>query len=317
MIPWSESQKKRRRRGRPYVYLPTVILRCFIVRLWFRLDSNNALHEFLELDYPYNKKIMKRCGLTQIPDRRTFDRRLKTISIDIRERIATMTSLFLSERMIDPYIVAIDSTLLKAKGSVWHKSSMDKGIVPRSGIDTDARWGFSHTRGWIFGYKLHLISSTGSIIVPLAADFTTANVQDNQIYNPMISSSSLSQETCFVIGDSGYDDHKLYDLSTKRGFELVCPVQRYEHTPADRLELIQFYESELGQAIYSWRSKSIEPLIEHIKSVFRIDPLPIIGYQKAAGIVLLSVLLYQILVYYNYKTRGSQQPKSIKHMLCS
>jgi hypothetical protein len=260
---------------------------------------------------------MKRCGLTQIPDRRTFDRRLKTISIDIRERIATMTSLFLSERMIDPYIVAIDSTLLKAKGSVWHKSSMDKGIVPRSGIDTDARWGFSHTRGWIFGYKLHLISSTGSIIVPLAADFTTANVQDNQIYNPMISSSSLSQETCFVIGDSGYDDHKLYDLSTKRGFELVCPVQKYEHTPADRLELIQFYESELGQAIYSWRSKSIEPLIEHIKSVFRIDPLPIIGYQKAAGIVLLSVLLYQILVYYNYKTRGSQQPKSIKHMLCS
>jgi hypothetical protein len=316
LIPWPESQKKRRR-GRPYVYLPTVILRCFIVRLWFRLDSNNALHEFLELDYPYNKKIMKRCGLTQIPDRRTFDRRLKTISIDIRERIATMTSLFLSERMIDPYIVAIDSTLLKAKGSVWHKSSMDKGIVPRSGIDTDARWGFSHTRGWIFGYKLHLISSTGSIIVPLAADFTTANVQDNQIYNPMISSSSLSQETCFVIGDSGYDDHKLYDLSTKRGFELVCPVQKYEHTPADRLELIQFYESELGQAIYSWRSKSIEPLIEHIKSVFRIDPLPIIGYQNAAGIVLLSVLLYQILVYYNYKTRGSQQPKSIKHMLCS
>ena len=91
-----------------------------------------------------------------------------------------------------------------------------------------------------------------------------------------------------MIGDSGYDDHKLYDLSTKRGFELVCPVQRYEHTPTDRLELIQFYESELGQAIYSWRSKSIEPLIEHIKSVFRIDPLPVRGYQKAAGIVLLS-----------------------------
>jgi hypothetical protein len=27
------------------------------------------------------------------------------------------------------------------------------------------------------------------------------------------------------------------------------PITRYEHTPADRLELIQFYESELGQAI--------------------------------------------------------------------
>ena len=321
MIPWSESQKKvkRRRRGRPYVYSPTIILRCFIVRLWFRLDSNNALHEFLELDYPYNKKVMKRCGLTQIPNRRTFDRRLKTISLDIKERIAVMTSLFLSERMIDPYIVAIDSTLLKAKGSVWHKSSMIKGVVPCSGIDTDAKWGFSHSKGWIFGYKLHMISSTGSTVVPLAADFTTANIQDNQMYNPMTSSTTNTPEEkiCYMIGDSAYDDQKLYDLSINRGFELICPVQRYEHTPADRLELIQFYESELGQAIYSWRSKSIEPLIEHIKSIFRIDPLPVRGYQKAAGIVLLSVLLYQILVYYNYKTRRSQRTKSIKHMLCS
>jgi DDE family transposase len=309
---------KRRRRGRPYVYSPTIILRCFIVRLWFRLDSNNALHEFLELSYPYNKKIMKRCGLTQIPDRRTFDRRLKTISIDIKERIAIMTRLFVCEKMINPYIVAIDSTLLKAKGHVWHKSSMNKGIVPRSGIDTDARWGFSHTKGWIFGYKLHLISSTGSTIVPLAADFTTANVQDNQLYNPMTASFSLfTEETYFMIGDSGYDDQKLYDLSINRGFELVCPVQRYVNTSTKRLHLIEFYESELGQAIYSWRSKSIEPLIEHIKSVFRIDPLPVRGYQNAAGIVLLSVLLYQILVYYNYKTRHSQRPKAIKHMLCS
>jgi hypothetical protein len=82
------------------------------------MDSNNALHEFLELDYPYSKKILKRCDLTQIPDRRTFDRQLKTISIDIKERIAVLTRLFVCEKMIDPYIVAIDSTLLKAKESV-------------------------------------------------------------------------------------------------------------------------------------------------------------------------------------------------------
>ncbi len=282
--------KRRNSRGRPYVYSQTVIMKCFIVRIWFRLDSNNALHEFLEMDYPYNKKIMKACGLTQIPDRRTFDRRLRTISTDIKERIVVMTNHFIYEGMIDPYIVAIDSTLLKAKGHIWHKSSMKKDIIPRSGIDTDARWGFSHTKGWIFGYKLHLISSTGPIIVPLAADFTTANVQDNQLYNPMtaLSSSLITEETCFMIGDSGYDDQKLYDLSINRGFELVCPVQRYEHTSTKRLHLIEFYESELGQAIYSWRSKSIEPLIEHLKQVFRIDPLLIRGYHKAAGLVLLS-----------------------------
>ncbi|MBV9178945.1 MAG: transposase, partial [Nitrososphaeraceae archaeon] len=311
-MPWPESNIKRR--GRPYVYHPTVILRCFVVRMWFRLDSNRALHDFLAMDYyPYNRKIMKACGLTCLPDRRTFDRRLTNISVDIKEKIAAMAVLFVKENFVDPYIVAIDSTLLRAKGHLWHKSSMIKGIVPRSGIDIHARWGFSHTKGWVFGYKLHITASTGSLIVPLSADFTQADVQDNQIY-PTIT-SSLLQGVRYMAADSGYDDYKLYNMSITRGFELVCPVSEiYSHTSNDRLQLIEFYESKLGQIIYSWRGISIEPLIEHIKGVFKIDPLQVRGYQKAAGLVLLSVLLYQIIVYYYCKTR-KEHPKAIKHML--
>ena len=53
-----------------------------------------------------------------------------------------MGYLFVTEvRLVDPSITAIDSTLIKAKGHVWHKSSMKKGIVPCSGIDTDAMVG--------------------------------------------------------------------------------------------------------------------------------------------------------------------------------
>jgi hypothetical protein len=164
--------------GRPYVYSSTVILRCFVVRIWFRLDSNRALHEYLAMEMPYNKKVMRVCGLSRIPNRRTFDRRLATISNDIKNRITTMDKLFVLEKIVDPSILSADSTLIEAKGHVWHKSSMKKKVLPCSGIDTDAMWGFSHTKGWIFGYKLHLISSTnGSIIVPLAADFTTAKYQ--------------------------------------------------------------------------------------------------------------------------------------------
>ena len=126
---------------------------------------------------------MKACGLTSLPDRRTFDRRLSTISADIKDRIATMASLFVKENLVDPYIIAIDSTVFRAKGDLWHKSSIIKGLVPSSGIDTDARWGFSHlSRQWIFGYKLHITSSPGSLIIPLSADFTQADVQDNQRY---------------------------------------------------------------------------------------------------------------------------------------
>jgi hypothetical protein len=315
LVLWPKSQHKKRR-GRPYVYSPTVILRCFVVRIWLRLDSNRSLHDYLAMDYPYNRRVLRVCGLTSLPDRRTFDRRLSTISVDIKERISTMGNLFVKERLVDPYIVTIDSTLIRAKGHLWHKSSMIKGIVPRSGIDIDARWGFSHTKQWIFGYKLHITASTGSLIVPLSADITRADIQDNQIY-PAIT-SSLPQGVRYMAADSGYDDHKLYNLSIdRRGFELVCPVSEiYNNTSSERLQLINFYESELGRAIYSWRGISVEPLIEHIKDIFKIDPLPVGGYQKAAGITLLSVLLYQIIVYYNCKTH-KQHPRAIKHMLGS
>ena len=114
--------------------------------------------------------------------------------------------------------------------------------------------------------------------------------------------------------DPGYDDHKLYDLSTELGFRLVCPVQRYKNTPANRIKLIKFYRSRVGQVIYSLRSTSIEPLIGRIKSTFRIDPSPVRGYTKSYAIVLLSVLLYQILVYYNCKT-DRDSPMAIKYML--
>ena len=236
------------------------------------------------MEIPYNKKVMKGCGLSRVPSRRTFDRRLATISNDIKNRITTMGKLFVRDKIIDPSVLSTDSTLIKAKGHVWHKSSMEKGVVPRSGIDTGAMWGFSHTKGWIFGYKLHLISSTiGSIIVPLAADFTTANIPDNQIYSILTASLPVTiiKRTLYMSADPGYDDHELYDLSTDMGFRLVCPVQRYKNTPVDRIKLIEFYESNVGQTIYSLRSISIEPLIGHIKSAFRIDPLPVRGYAKS------------------------------------
>ena len=139
-------------RGRPYVYSPTVILRCFVVRIWFRLDSNRALHEYLAMEMPYNKKVMRVCGLSRIPNRRTFDRRLATISNDIKNRITTMGKLFVDDKIIDPSILSTDSTLIKAKGHVWHKSSMKKKVVPYSGIDTDAMWGIQSYKGldiWI------------------------------------------------------------------------------------------------------------------------------------------------------------------------
>ena len=124
--------KPRKKRGKPYYYSSTVMVRCFIVRVWIRIPSNNVLHHYFSIDKLYNRKVMRVCGLDRLPDRRTFDRRFKTISIDIRSRIDAMGMLFIKDGLVDP--ISVDSSLLKAKGHVWLRSNT-KNEVPRSGID--------------------------------------------------------------------------------------------------------------------------------------------------------------------------------------
>ena len=44
-----------------------------------------------------------------------------------------------------------------------------------------------------------------------------------------------------MIADPGYDDKELYGYSKKTlGIDLVCPVERYESTPKERLDLYVF-----------------------------------------------------------------------------
>ncbi len=80
--------------------------------------------------------------------------------------------------------------------------------------------GYSHTKGWIFGYKLHLPCTTGKIIVPRTADgTTTANVPDNRMYIPLTTSSLVFSllSVLYMIADPGYDDKRLYEYSKSIG----------------------------------------------------------------------------------------------------
>jgi hypothetical protein len=54
---------------------------------------------------------LKACGLASLPDKKTFDRMLSTISVDIKERIAVMAVLFVKKRLVDPYIVYLNKQM--------------------------------------------------------------------------------------------------------------------------------------------------------------------------------------------------------------
>ncbi len=86
-----------------------------------------------------------------------------------------------------------------------------------------------------------MVSSTGSVVAPLSAYVTVANVQDNQVYQGLTSclSSTVLKKIYYMVADPGYNnDWNLYDLSMQMGFQLVCPVRRYKTTSSKDFWLI-------------------------------------------------------------------------------
>ena len=59
-----------------------------------------------------------------------------------------------------------------------------------------------------------MVASTGSITEPLSADFTTANIPDNQMYSILTARSSVPltiiKKTLYMSANPGYDNHELY-----------------------------------------------------------------------------------------------------------
>ncbi len=298
------------RRGRPYVYPTILMVQLFIIKSWMRFPSNNTFHYFLFIKNS-NDKLLQVCKLTQIPNRRTIDRRFQVLPID--KIIGTIGNLFLSEKLVNNSSASVDSSLLKAAGPVWHKSDMKNNHLPIAGIDTDAKWGFSKSKGWIFGYKLHMSCSTGKLIVPLSACITTANVHDSKPYEKL--TESLAGLMNNILADPAYDDSSLYESTNNYDMRLICPIKKYPRTPPDRIKLVKFYNSKEGQELYSQRKISIEPLFEYLKDMFNIRVLPVKGFEKVKSFVLICVLVYQLAVYYNCVTEV-ENPRIVKRMLC-
>lgn len=55
-------------------------------------------------------------------------------------------------------------------------------------LPPDVKWGFLNSKGWVFGYKLHMSCSTDKLIVLLSTDVTTANVHDCTMYCTLVES---------------------------------------------------------------------------------------------------------------------------------
>ncbi len=67
-----------------------------------------------------------------------------------------------------------------ALGGVWDNKDREQGLVSHSSVDTEAHWTKSGWHGWVYGWKLHLAAIVATVWIQVAAEFTPANIAENQ-----------------------------------------------------------------------------------------------------------------------------------------
>jgi hypothetical protein len=236
-----------------------------------------------------------RCEQGRYPTRRTWERRLRAIPDCLPAQIGCLGCYLVA--VLDPWaaespLAAMDSTVLRARGGVWHRKDREAGIAPHRSINTEAHWTKSGWHGWVYGWKLHLVVTVAAVWLPLAADLTPANVADNEVAPRLL--PDLPPRLRFLLGDTGYDDGALHEQGAAAGRVLLTSRRgRYPHTDPG---------VEVRRVFHQLRSHAIENFNGQFKAIFDTQgQVPTRGLVATRRYVLGAVLVYQLTLLYRYQ----------------
>ncbi len=286
----------RRTRGRQRTYTERLLLKALVVMIIRRLYTAWALLAFLQQEDPVVQQL--RPLLTEkgrFPSRRTWERRLAALPSTLPGLIGRLGRALVP--VLNPWAqqghgAACDSTAVRAHGGVWHKRDREAGVVPHTSIDTEAHWSKSGWHGWWYGWKLHLAVSIGSLWIPLAAEFTAANVADSNIA-PLLF-TQLPAEVRYVLGDQHGNTPDLRAECARHNRELVATHRGpYPHRDGG---------VEVRRVFHQLRSHAIEPFNGLFKNIFEWGgQLPVKGLRRCQLLALGAVLLYQLILLYQHQ----------------
>jgi len=297
-IPTPPLQK--RGRGKPRFYNDNLFLKAIIIMI---VRNLHKVHELLSvLQQPTMEMQMLKSLLTQddrFPSRRTWERRLKGIPDTLPSQIACLGKYLVN--LIRPWehlgrAVAIDSTLLRAIGGVWHKKHREKGIIPHTSIDTQAHWKKSEHHGWVYGWKLHIACTVASVWIPLAAYLTPANEDDGKVAPRLI--MRLPEETRFILGDTHYNTPDVRRLCIYP-WRILMASSRGKHPRTDMGVGVR-------KIFHKLRSLTIENFNEQFKGIFDVHgQVPTKGLVNTRRFALGAIFVYQIALLYRFQNNMS------------
>lgn len=310
-LPPASSAPPRQRRGRPIVYSDTLFLKALVIMTVRRLHKVGELLAILEEPTQEMRSLRELLSGPEgrFPSRRTFERRLRSLPETLPEKIGLLGRHLVG--LLKPWAktgraAALDSTVLRAKGGVWHKKDKEAGVVPHSSIDTEADWTYSGWHGWVFGWKLHLACTVAGVWIPLAARLTPANVSDVRVAPLLI--EALPEEVRFVLGDKHYDAKDLRQRCLAEGRFLVSPRRGpYPHTDSG---------AEVRRIFHLLRHRAIENLNGHFKTLFEAyGSVPTKGRADTARFALGAVFVYQLALLPRYNEQHSETNRGLKAFL--
>jgi hypothetical protein len=287
----------KRGRGRPKTYPDRLFLKALVLMIVRHLHK---VHELLTvLDQPTAEMGQLR-GLLTLPDgryptRRTWERRLAALPDTLPAQIACLGRQLVAT--IRPWAtcgraVAVDSTVLRAAGGVWHKKDREAGQVPHTSIDTAAHWTKSGWHGWVYGWKLHLVTTVAAVWIPLAAELTPANEADNVVAALLL--PDLPAEVRFVLGDQHYNAPNVRALCDQG--ERILIASRHGGYPH------QGDGVAVRRVFHQLRSTAIENFNEQFKGIFDAHgPVPTKGLVATQRFALGAVLVYQLLLWHRHE----------------
>ena len=287
---------KKRGKGRPKFYDDRLFLKALIIMIVRNLHKVHELLSVLEqptLEMQELRSLLTRDG--HFPSRRTWERRLKAIPDGLPAQIACLGRHLVA--LINPWehigrAAAIDSTLLRAKGGVWHKKHREQGIVPHTSIDTEAHWRNSEHHGWVYGWKLHLVCTVAAVWIPLAAYLTPANEDDGKVAPKLL--PILPEQARFILGDLHYnrDDVRKHCVYPWR-ILVTTQYGEYPHTD-DGVEVRRIF--------HQLRHRAIENFNEQFKGIFNVHgQVPTKGLANSRRFALGAIFVYQIALLYRFQ----------------
>jgi len=283
--------------GRPRTYTDRLFLKALVIMIVRHLHTVSELLSVLAQPTPEMQLL--RLLLTEkdkFPSRRTWERRLKALPNTLPDQIGCLGRHLVA--LMEPWescgrAVALDSTVLRARGGVCHKKDRDAGKVPHTSIDTQAHWTKSGWHGWVYGWKLHLATTVAGVWIPLAARLTSANEPDSHLA-PMLL-QELPGEVRFVLGDTHYNAPEVRKLCESQDTILVASGHRgaYPHTDPG---------VEVRRIFHELRSRAIENFNGQFKSIFDgHGQVPTKGLINTARFALGAVFVYQLALLYQHE----------------